>query len=743
MARSLRQFEPGGPGLWRAPQAVGTASYRISESGTLIIGEGVRTGLARISLEGVGMAPAQSASNHGFGSDSKRWPLMGFERPGMAEWYVNSTEGLRQWFRVDSRPAGAFAQGLAISLRVDGPRPIAVTEDLIRLQGTSLSYKGIKAWDSLGRELPAELDAEGQSIILRVDDSAARYPVTIDPAWSQEGRFTAPAGQFGSKIGWSADVSGARAIFGATDVEPNGEYKAGAAFIFARTESGWVQEARLERQTPKRQDYFGTAVAIEGDTAVVTAPFSDQDPVFTVGSADVFTFSDGTWSHAAELLPPSYEGFENVGSAVDISGGVIALGAAPEYVGGVRNVGQVHFYEPDGSGGWNYDESITPADASERDLFGWGLSLDGNRLAASSIFDQSGGTDEVGSVYLFENIAGTWTEQSKILSPAVVEGLRFGEYVSLSGDNLSIHAKKPSNPGYFYRWNGSAWAQDADFNAFASSGNAVGYTGAVHGDTALLSSVPNNDVLLLSRASGSWQVTSTFPGTSGARGLALNGTFAAIGRPYDGPENAAYVYLLPPDIQSVTANPTQFAYNTTSTGTVTLAEPAPAGGIEVNVFASSGRGEVTPASVVVPGGQTSADFSIRSLMGDGSVSPTTAWNFRAIGSLFGQQESQTMTIIPAVLSSLKFNYNPTTYDRTISLVIRTTWAAPAGSGGWTIDLTSSLPATVSVPAQATIPEGSSFVVVPVTIVPGSTSRFISVQATLGGRGKTERLYLNP
>jgi hypothetical protein len=63
----------------------------------------------------------------------------------------------------------------------------------------------------------------------------------------------------------------------------------GAVYVFVRTESGWIQEARLvaDDATPS----FGRAVALDGDTALIGA----EEAVF------VFERVAGTWQPAAKL----------------------------------------------------------------------------------------------------------------------------------------------------------------------------------------------------------------------------------------------------------------------------------------------------------------------------------------------------------------------------------------------------------------------------------------------------------
>ena len=65
--------------------------------------------------------------------------------------------------------------------------------DGLRL-GSSLRYSGLLAFDATGRELPARLELDGRSLLVRVDDHGARYPLTMDPI-VQEAKLTASRGR--------------------------------------------------------------------------------------------------------------------------------------------------------------------------------------------------------------------------------------------------------------------------------------------------------------------------------------------------------------------------------------------------------------------------------------------------------------------------------------------------------------------------------------------------------------------
>jgi hypothetical protein len=65
----------------------------------------------------------------------------------------------------------------------------------------------------------------------------------------------------------------------------------------------------------------------------------------------------------------------------------------------------------------------------------------------------------------------------------------------------------------------------------------------------------------------------------------------------------------PPTISSLTLNPANVFGGQSSTGTVTLTGPAPAGGAQVLLSSSDGAASV-PSSVIVPAGATSATFTV-------------------------------------------------------------------------------------------------------------------------------------
>lgn len=105
--------------------------------------------------------------------------------------------------------------------------------------------------------------------------------------------------------------------------------------------------------------------------------------------------------------------------------------------------------------------------------------------------------------------------------------------------------------------------------------------------------------------------TATFTVSTTAVGASTTVTISAT---YAGATRSASLNVTPashptPTVSSLTLNPANVFGGQSSTGTVTLTGPAPAGGAQVFLSSSNGAARV-PSSVIVPAGATSATFTV-------------------------------------------------------------------------------------------------------------------------------------
>ena len=164
------------------------------------------------------------------------------------------------------------------------------------------------------------------------------YVVTHDASgWGnpQALAITLAAGSDPNYAGASVDISGDTIVVGAPSedvpdpLHADNRFRSGAVYVFVKNGTSWVQQARLTAPEPSDLQEFGASVAIDGDTLVVGASGAGALP--GAGAAYVFTRSVGAWTSSPVLLQASNaDPGDFFGSAVAIDGDTIAVGAWAE-----------------------------------------------------------------------------------------------------------------------------------------------------------------------------------------------------------------------------------------------------------------------------------------------------------------------------------------------------------------------------------------------------------------------------
>jgi hypothetical protein len=91
-------------------------------------------------------------------------------------------------------------------------------------------------------------------------------------------------------------------------------------------------------------------------------------------------------------------------------------------------------------------------------------------------------------------------------------------------------------------------------------------------------------------------------------------TTATISATYNGVTRNASLSVRAPQLASITLNPTSVTMGNSATGTATLTGPAPSTGTSVSLSSSNRLVATVPSSALVPAGQTSITFLVRSLL---------------------------------------------------------------------------------------------------------------------------------
>ena len=156
--------------------------------------------------------------------------------------------------------------------------------------------------------------------------------------WREHAKLTADDAGAGDQFGVSVDIGDDTIIVGSKKHDPDGIKDAGAAYIFQRDGNTWKQRAKLSAPKKRNGDHFGTGVATSRNIAIVGAPLSEEGG-FSAGAAYSFVNTDGVWNNGATVVPEVAHPNLFYGSAIAISGDTVIVTSCdgPEKGVGVGN----------------------------------------------------------------------------------------------------------------------------------------------------------------------------------------------------------------------------------------------------------------------------------------------------------------------------------------------------------------------------------------------------------------------
>lgn len=145
-------------------------------------------------------------------------------------------------------------------------------------------------------------------------------------------------------IGTAIDLDGTSFIAGVNDLRGNtGPVNAGFASVFTYNGSIFVEQAKLTASDRVGGDLFGNSVSISGDVVVVGTRYKDDIPTDS-GAAYIFKRTGTSWTEAIKITSSDLQAGDNFGSAVDVYGTSILVGAYLEDTGGA-STGSVYAFD--------------------------------------------------------------------------------------------------------------------------------------------------------------------------------------------------------------------------------------------------------------------------------------------------------------------------------------------------------------------------------------------------------------
>lgn len=275
--------------------------------------------------------------------------------------------------------------------------------------------------------------------------------------WGQVTQLLAADGQEFDNFGVEVDIDGDTIVVGANQTLDN----FGTVYVYERDLGGpsaWGESEALTASDGQSDDWFGSSVAIDGDTIAVGAKEEDGgtgNPKTDAGAVYLFERDLGgmeNWGEAGSLHASDLDTLDLFGRSVSLSGDTLAVGATLEDGGPggpIPNSGAVYIFERDlgGPGSWGEAAILHASDAQSNDAFGTLVALDGNTLVVSAGSEDGGPGDPIldaGAAYVFERnlgVPGSWGEAAKLMASNAEDEDLFG--LSLAFDGAVIASGAP------------------------------------------------------------------------------------------------------------------------------------------------------------------------------------------------------------------------------------------------------------------------------------------------------------
>jgi len=363
--------------------------------------------------------------------------------------------------------------------------------------------------------------------------------------WRQEAYLKASNPGAGDYFGISVAISGDTVVVGANresssatgvngDGSDNSAIDSGAAYVFVRNGTNWSQQAYLKASNAEGAglyygDFFGSSVAVSGDTIVVgalleasnaTGVNGDQNDnsAFYAGAAYVFVRTGETWSQQAYLKASNTESgghYGFFGRSVAVSGDTVVVGANQEASGapgvnGNQNdtsaplSGAAYVFVRTGTN-WAQQAYLKASNPRQGDIFGYSVALSGDTVVVGAPEEDGSATGvngnqgentatNSGAAYIFVRRGTNWNQQAYLkasnaegaTSPIELHGDEFGWSVAVSADTAVVGA-------LFEDSNATGVNGDQSDNSATDSGAAYVFTGFANVSLASRLSLARDD----------------------------------------------------------------------------------------------------------------------------------------------------------------------------------------------------------------------------------------------------------
>jgi hypothetical protein len=378
---------------------------------------------------------------------------------------------------------------------------------------------------------------------------AAYVYTRVGSTWTSEAELTAPDGAANDLFGTSVAISGTTVVIGAPGHAVGANSSQGAAYVYVLSGGSFtLVQQELTAPDGASSDQFGTRVALNGNTLVVSAWNRQVGGRTTQGAAYVFTRTGMTWTQQGpDLISGDGATGDNFGSGLAIQGATVVVGAdghGAAYVFGLQG------------GTWIQQQELTYSLSS---FLGESVAIDGNTIVVGASDTMFGGNTSQGIAVIFTLQASSWTVLQDITSQDGGASDNFGSSVAISGSTILVGApghfvngNLGQGSAYVFRNNGADWVQTQEFaSQFGEAGDSFGRSVASSGDTVVVGAPGSLGDSSLSQGAAYFSLTGqqevstpiVAPNAAFGSSVAIDGATAVIGAKQNSSSpGAAYIF---------------------------------------------------------------------------------------------------------------------------------------------------------------------------------------------------------
>lgn len=479
-------------------------SARFTNQGA-VLGSG-RTGAwkAQVSVSAMGSEKVVSAVPDQVepGVDGGK---VSYERGSLVEWYENKPAGIEHGVTVRRRPSFLSDDDsgrLRVDMRVNGLSASGDGGSILFEDAQKqrvMRYDGLKVWDANGRQLAAEMSPMEEGVSILVADAGAAYPIVIDPLFTsletKLSRAELECGKPGDYYGHAVDIVGDLALVGSPGDDNLRGTDAGGAYLFQRSGTNWSLVTKLKAGDGSTGDRLGGSVAIGGGFVLVGGRMADLPGKADAGAVYMFSLKSGFWTQTGKLTAKDASAGAWFGESLAIDGSNVIIGSP------TASEGRGAAYHFTRGGSTCAQKAVLKAnDAQPGDGFGSAVAISGGRAFIGAPLRNS----QRGAVYSFELAGSTWLQIQTLTHSAGSGGDLFGDSIVLDFPRAVVGAPgrdSAAGAAYVFGRSGSTWVQTQELKASdASAGDAFGMSMSLHRTTILIGA-PGDDLTNLNQGS--------------------------------------------------------------------------------------------------------------------------------------------------------------------------------------------------------------------------------------------------